>query len=264
MFPAVFSIHAIPAIPPIVSAMNFAQPPRRASTNAAPSRPIPAIVTPPATAPIHPAKHRVPLLLKILLTAFVATLVPYYWHAYGPTNFLYFCDLALLLTLGAVWTENALLASLPAVGILLPQTFWCVDFLSGVFGYHPIGLTAYMFNSSLPLFTRGLSFFHFWLPFLLGWLVWRLGYDRRALVGWTLLAWVLMLISYNFLPAPPAPPSTPNLPVNVDYVFGFSDHSPQHWIPAPLFLTLMLITMPLCIFLPTHAALRKLCPASKR
>ncbi len=210
-------------------------------------------------------RRRIPLAIKIVYTAFVCVLVPYYWRAYGPTNFLYFCDVALLMTLVAIWTENALLASMPAVGILLPQAFWCVDFLSGVFGYHPIGLTGYMFNPRLSLFTRGLSFFHFWLPFVVGWLVWRLGYDRRALPGWTLLAWTLMLVSYFFLPGPPAPAATPNLPVNIDYVFGFSDAEPQHWMPAWAYLATLLVLMPLVIFLPTHLALKKwMRPAPER
>ena len=209
----------------------------------------------PVVAPLPTSRvstRRVPLALKVLYTAFVAVLVPYYWRAYGPTNFLYFCDVALLMTLAAVWTENALLASMPAVGILLPQAFWCIDFLAGLFGYHPIGLTAYMFNPSLSLFTRGLSFFHFWLPFVIGWLVWRLGYDRRALVAWTLLAWALMLTSWLALPAPPAPVAAPNLPVNIDYVFGFSDAAPQRWMHPMLFLVLLMAAMPLCIFWPTH------------
>ena len=120
-----------------------------------------------------------------------------------------------------------------------------------------------MFDPSLSLFTRGLSFFHFWLPFLVGWLVWRLGYDRRAFLGWTVLAWGLMMVSYLFLPAPPAPVATPNLPVNIDYVYGFSDHAPQTWMPPLAFLALLLVALPLCIFLPTHLALRKVCrPAS--
>lgn len=205
-------------------------------------------------------RGRIPLAVKIVYTAFVCVLVPYYWRAYGPTNFLYFCDVALLMTLVAIWTENALLVSMPAVGILLPQAFWGVDFLSGVFGYHPIGLTRYMFNPGLSLFTRGLSFFHFWLPFVIGWLVWRLGYDRRALPGWTLLAWTLMLVSYFFLPGPPAPAATPNLPVNIDYVFGFSDAEPQHWMAPWAYLTTLLVLMPLVIFLPTHLALKKWMP----
>ena len=45
---------------------------------------------------------RIPLWLKIAYTAFLAVMVPVYWANYGPTNFLYFCDVALLLTLVGV------------------------------------------------------------------------------------------------------------------------------------------------------------------
>src|SRR5262249_11265747 len=67
---------------------------------------------------------RLPLWVKIVYTAFMAVLVPVYWHYYGPTNFLYFCDVALILTLVGVWIESPLLISMCAVGILMPQAFW--------------------------------------------------------------------------------------------------------------------------------------------
>ena len=63
------------------------------------------------------ASNRVPLWLKLAYTAFMAVLVPVYWHYYGPTNFLYFCDLALLITLVGIWIESPLLVSMCAVGI---------------------------------------------------------------------------------------------------------------------------------------------------
>ncbi len=44
-------------------------------------------------------------------------------------------------------------------------------------------MTDYMFKHENSLFLRGLSLFHGWLPFLLVYLVWKLGYDRRALAG---------------------------------------------------------------------------------
>ena len=75
-------------------------------------------------------RSRLPIWLKLLYTAFVCVLVPHYWSAYGPTNFLYFCDIALLLTLVGLWREDPLLVSMPAVGILLPQAFWMVDFVA--------------------------------------------------------------------------------------------------------------------------------------
>jgi hypothetical protein len=84
--------------------------------------------------------NRIPLTVKIVYTAFVAVLVPYYWVTYTPWNFLYFCDVALLLTVVAIWTENALLISMSSVGILLPQMLWVLDFLArAVAGTHLTG-----------------------------------------------------------------------------------------------------------------------------
>jgi hypothetical protein len=118
--------------------------------------------------------HRIPFWLKLAYTAFLAVLIPVYWVNYGPTNFLYFCDVALLLTLVGIWRESPLLISLPAVGILLPQALWCADFAVNLFGGHLAGLTDYMFDPNRSLFLRGLSLFHGWLPFLLFYLVRRL------------------------------------------------------------------------------------------
>ena len=145
---------------------------------------------------------RVPLWLKIAYSAYVAVLVPVYWHYYGPTNFLYFCDVALILTLIAIWPENALLISMSAVGILVPQLVWVVDFLAGLAGFSLIGMTDYMFDSTHSLFLRVLSLFHGWLPFLLVYLIWRTGYDRRAFWCWTVFAWALLLVCFFLMPPP--------------------------------------------------------------
>src|SRR5215475_6038915 len=103
---------------------------------------------------------QIPLWFKLIYTAFCAVLIPVYVRDYGPTNFLYFCDVALLTTLVAIWLESPLLISAPAVGILLPQLAWVVDFLLAAFGLPASGTTAYMFSPSIPLFTRALSFYH--------------------------------------------------------------------------------------------------------
>jgi len=199
---------------------------------------------------------RIPLVVKLGFTAFMAVLVPVYWSKYGPTNFLYFCDLALFFTLAAVWLENRLMASTAAVGIILPQlVLWCGDFVAHLAGVKFIGMTDYMFDASRPLFLRGLSFFHGWLPFLLLFLVARLGYDRRALPAWTAVAWTAMLISYFFLPAAGAHPVNPLAPVNIDYVYGFSDAAPQTWMPGWAWLAFLLIALPALVFFPTHRLL---------
>ncbi|RSK39464.1 hypothetical protein EI293_19775 [Hymenobacter perfusus] len=200
---------------------------------------------------------RLPLWLKLAFTAFLLVMVPVYWVNYGPTNFLYFCDVSLLLCLVSVWTERRLPASMAAVGILLPQVLWCADFVGELCGHHLLGMTSYMFDENRSLFLRGLSFFHGWLPFLILFLVKRLGYDRRALPAWTLLAWGLCLVAYFWLPPAGAAVPDPKIPVNINYVFGFDDAHPQTWLPAPLYLLGWMLTLLLVIYLPTHWALRR-------
>ena len=171
-----------------------------------------------------------PLPLKLVYTAFMAVLVPVYWYYYGPTNFLYFCDVALFLTLAGIWLESPLLVSMCAVGIVAPQILWCIDFLLNLFGVPLLGMTDYMFKHENSLFLRGLSLFHGWIPFLLLYLVWKLGYDRRALVSWTVLAWALILICFFFMPPPhPSPGLTP---VNINYVWGPSDNVAQTFVAS--------------------------------
>jgi len=201
-----------------------------------------------------------PLWLKLAYTAFMMVLVPVYLANYGPTNFFYFCDVALLLTLVAVWRESALLASVAAVGILLPQLLWVVDFGAHLVGFKLTGMTDYMFDPTRSLFLRGLSLFHGWLPFMLAFLVFKLGYDRRALPVWSILTWALILVCFFFLPKPGAVLANPHAPVNINYVRGMSETVAQSWMPEWAWLALMLVGMPALIFTPTHLALKKLCP----
>src|SRR5213083_2197189 len=141
--------------------------------------------------------RRVPTWVKLAYSAFVVLLVPFYWVTYSPWNFLYFCDLALLITGVAIWIESSLLVSMQAVAITAPQMLWVLDLLCRlVVGVHVTGVTSYMLDASIPLFLRGLSLFHGWLPFFLLWLLSRLGYDRRALPLQALAAVIVLLISY--------------------------------------------------------------------
>ena len=203
---------------------------------------------------------RIPLALKIAYTGFLAVMIPIYWINYGPTNFLYFCDVALLLTLIGVWRENALLVSLPAVGILLPQMLWCADFLVQLFGGKMTGMTGYMFDEKRSLFLRGLSLFHGWLPFLLIYLVRKLGYDKRALLGWSVICVALCLTAYFFLPAAGADLANSKIPRNVNYVFGMDDAAPQSWMPPLAYLATWITALIGIAFVPTHFMLKKTCP----
>ena len=201
--------------------------------------------------------RRIPLWVKLAYSAFCAVMIPTYWHEYGPTNFLYFCDVAVLLTLAALWLESALLASIAAVGIVLPQIVWVLDFAVHFFGLKITGMSAYMFDPKLPLFTRGISLFHGWLPFLLLYAVRRLGYDRRAFAVWVGVAWGLLLVCYFWMPPSGTVLANPKQPVNINYVFGFGDKTPQNWMPAWAWLLTLLIGLPALIWLPSHLALAR-------
>lgn len=205
--------------------------------------------------------NRIPLWLKFAYTGFLAVLIPVYWANYGPTNFLYFCDVALLLALVGIWRENPLLVSLPAVGILIPQALWCLDFAVELCGGTLTGMTGYMFDPNHSLFLRGLSFFHGWLPFLLFYLVRKLGYHRMALPGWSILCVVLCGIAFFLLPPAGAELANPKLPRNVNYVFGFNDATPQTLLPPLAYLGAWIAALTTIVFVPTHFLLGKLCPA---
>ena len=207
-------------------------------------------------------QHKIPLAAKISVTIFLAVLVPIYWHAYGPTNFLWFCDSALILTAVGMWLESSLLISMCSVGILIPQCLWLVDFGSRLLGFRLLGLTSYMFDSSLPLFTRGLSLFHGWLPLLLVWLLFRLRYDKRALSAWTCVAGVLLFVCYLFTPPAGAHLADANIPINLNYVYGFNDQQPQSWVNQNIYVIGWLGVLWLVAFFPTHLLLRKIFPAS--
>jgi len=203
-------------------------------------------------------QHRIPLAAKVAGTVFLAVLAPVYLSTYGPTNFLWFCDAALVLTVAGMWLESPLLISMCAVGILLPQCLWLVDFGINFLGFHFLNLTSYMFDPHLSLFTRGLSLFHGWLPLLLVWLLFRLGYDKRALPAWTILAAMLFFVCYFFTSPAGAHLANVNAPININYLYGFNDQQPQQWVNQSLYVILWLGVLWLVAFLPTHLALRKI------
>lgn len=205
--------------------------------------------------------NRIPLWLKLVYTAFAVVLVPVYWVNYGPANFLYFCDVALLMAVVAIWKEDKLLASIPTVGIFLPQMVWVADFFAHFGGTSVNGMTDYMFDATKSQFLRGLSLFHGWLPFLLLYIVWRLGYDRRALAIWIALAWALMLVCYFFMPGPTPDPG--GRAVNINYVHGMSDTEPQRWMHPVAWLLLMMTVLPVLLNAPMHWLLCRIIPDRK-
>jgi hypothetical protein len=190
---------------------------------------------------------QIPLWLKIACTVFVCLVVPVNWVQYGPGNFLWFSDIALLTTLLALWLESPLLASMSALTVILLDLVWNADFFVRLFtGISMTGLSAYMFDPKISLRIRAVSLFHIAMPVLLLWILHRLGYDGRAFIAQTLLAWIVLPLSY--LLTDPAE--------NVNRVYGFGEN-PQTRIPAPLFLALLMVLFPIVLYLPTHLILER-------
>lgn len=215
----------------------------------------------PHTSRFRAALHgRIPLRIKLWFSLYIVLFAPIYLHYYGLINFLYFCDLALLLSFAGVWLENPLLISMCAVGILLPQFIWLADFaFQLIFGQRG-GWTQYMFNAQQPLFLRLLSLFHGWLPFLLFYLMARLGYDRRALSAWTAFACTLVLLCYCISPLPTPHTAEQDLPANINFVFGLSSRRPQAWTLPGVYLMLELMIMFGAVSWPTHWVLKRIFP----
>ena len=189
-----------------------------------------------------------PFWLKLADTAFVAILVVVYARTWGWANFLWFSDIALILSVPALWFESPLLASMMALAVLLPDGLWIVSFFwQLVSGKRLIGLSDYMFDATKPRWLRALSLFHLWLPLLLLWTVAQIGYDHRALIGMTLLCWVVLLICFFF--------TDPE--ENINWAFGFGGKR-QTRRSARLHLLLTMVGFPLIVYLPTHALLMAL------
>jgi predicted membrane protein len=188
-----------------------------------------------------------PLWPKIAYAVFLAVVVPTYWVRNGPQNFLWFSDIALLVTGAALWCESSLLASAMAVGVFLPELLWNVSYFGRLLtGARISTLADYMFDARKSRFMRGLSLLlHVVMPATLVWMLARLGYDSRALAVQTAVAWVVLPVTYAI--TDPAK--------NINWVFGFG-HPPRSWFSPRLHLLALMLGFPLAVYFPTHAALR--------
>jgi hypothetical protein len=186
--------------------------------------------------------------MKIPYTLFLCLLVPVYWVHYGPRNFLWFSDLALLMIAAAMWLQSRWLASMAAVSVLLLELAWNLDFFTRLIAdVRLLGLADYMFERSRPLPLRALSLFHVVMPPLLVWLVLELGYEPRAWLAQAALSWIVLPLTYALTRAQD----------NVNWVYGLGKE-PQRWMPPWLYVGLLMVLFPLCVYLPTHLILAHL------
>jgi hypothetical protein len=194
--------------------------------------------------------HSIPVYLKILATIFLLVVFSVYWLYLGPDNFLWGSDIALFITTIALWRENRYLASMMAVGVLMPELFWNMDFFIRLLtGSHLFGLdaTSYMFMEGKPLLVRGISFMlHIYLPIILIWMIIRLGYHPKAWLAQVALCWIILPLTYLLTD-----------PVdNINWVFG-PPTADQAVVPNPSFLLILMVLFPVAIYLPTHLVLAR-------
>ncbi len=193
-------------------------------------------------------RDRIPEPLKITHTAYVAVVVPAYYFHYGPANFLWFSDLALIGLVPALWREDRRLMSTLALSAVLPELPWNVGYFTRlVTGKELFGLSHYMFDRGIPLWIRALSLFHVWMPPLLIWGVRRLGYYRRALAIQGVFGELTLLASYAL-----TKPKD-----NVNWVYG-PGQKPQHKMPQRLYLCGVMLFFPICVWWPMHQILKRI------
>ena len=188
------------------------------------------------------------LWLKLAYTALLAVILPVYAKWWGWKNFLWFSDVALITTGIALWLESSLLASMMAVAVLVPELLWSASYFGRLlFGIRVTDLAGYMFDTRKPRFLRGLSLFHVVLPAVLLWMLHELGYDGRALVAQTLLAWVVLPLTYAV---------TSPADENINWVRG--PGRLQGRMPPLAWLGLLMLAFPIGLYVPTHFALQAL------
>jgi len=134
------------------------------------------------------------------------------------------------------------------LAIALPELAWNADFFGRLLtSRHLFGLSEYMFDSGKPLYLRALSLFHVVLPVVLIWMLSRLGYDRYAWAFQTLVALIVLPVTYGV--TDPAD--------NINWVYGPGSR-PQTRIPPLAYLATVMVFFPLVVYLPTHLLLRRL------
>ena len=189
--------------------------------------------------------------LKYFLTLFVIILIPTYLHYYGPQNFLWLSDIGLFLTVLALWTHSRLLMSMAAVGVLVTELIWNIDYFGELlFNVNIITLSDYMFDNSYPMVLRAISLFHVFVPVIWIWYLIKYGYDKRAFGYFTILYWIVLIATYLC--------TDPDK--NINWVFLPLESGWQ--IASLTWVIFLAVFFPLCIFLPAHYLFKKVFKAA--
>lgn len=175
-------------------------------------------------------------------TLLALVILPVYWYQYGVTNFLWFSDIAFFVMVPALWFKNRFISSMMAIGVLPLETLWLLSFITG--GAF-LGMANYMFDPTLPLWLRGLSLFHFPMPAVIIYMIWRFGYDNRALYPQIGLSIVVIFLTHWLTPKSE----------NVNIIYPPS--GVENLIPENVYIYLMPVVLILGVIIPMHFILKK-------
>ena len=177
--------------------------------------------------------------------------LPAYQSAYGTRNFLFLCNIGVILTAVGLIARNRLLLSSQAVAAPIIALVWALDvgwkLATGDFLF---GGVAYMWDTGYPLFARLLSLYHVAWPLLLWYVLRRIGYDPR---GWPLQAGIVALaLAAGRLLAPAAE--------NINFAWTDPFFGRQFG-PAALHLAFCWVLLSGVAYGATHWLLRRTFPA---
>jgi hypothetical protein len=185
--------------------------------------------------------HPIPLWIKLPYTLLALIILPVYWYHYGPANFLWFSDIAFFVMAPTLWFKNRLVASMMAIGVLPLEILWMASFFSG--GAF-LGMANYMFDPELALWLRALSLFHFPMPAVIIYMIWRFGYDARALYPQIILSIVVILLTHA-------------LTLKVDNVnMIYPPQGVENVIYPAAYMYAMPLTLVLGVIIPMHFLLK--------
>jgi hypothetical protein len=190
--------------------------------------------------------------LRWLAPSWLAVYLPAYQLSYGAANFLFLCNLALLLACLGLWRGSALLLSSAALSSLVIDPIWALDVgWRLLLGRHLIGGTEYMWDPRWPLAVRLLSLYHVALPVLLLLALRRTGYDRRAYRLQSLIA-LAAVVAGRLV--------GPHVNINYAYVDPLLKRSFE---PAVLHVAVIWGGLVGVIYPLTHTALARLFPSAR-
>jgi hypothetical protein len=142
----------------------------------------------------------------------------------------------------AIWLKNRIISSMMAIGVLPIETLWLISLFSGG---EFLGIANYMYDTDLPLWLRLLSFYHFAVIAAIIYMIYRFGYDKRALFPQVIFSLFIIYLTFVF----------GDKSENINMIYPPQDVSP--YISEQTYLIAMPFILIMVFIIPTHFLLKK-------